>query len=257
MVANMTNPEETEAALRALRFDGLPDGEERLSDSELLFCYWQPRQTVAMTERGAAADLASPWRERGEQILAVLRPFVRWLDANPAKDPHIADARALPTSVLAEALRERLNIAPDLAAHIREIAVRLTTQDNRATDCPIFIVEEKRRTYGFDTDYADDSDIVWLNGPNDNAEADPDEHKRLEAAWQETGDEEQDWTRTAYQDTWEYVTACFTDGGCQEYIRVNKHNHRGELRIYAATSWRNAEFRAVRDLLVAIAGGVL
>lgn len=150
-----------------------------------------------------------------------------------------------------------LNLSGDLAANIREIAGRLVTQDNRITDCPIFIVEEKRRTYGFDPQWSDDNEIVWLNGPNDNAEADPDEHKRLEAAWQETGDEEQDWTRTAYQDTWEYVTACFTEAGCQEYIRVNKHNHRGELRIYAATSWRNAEFRAVRDLLVALAGGAL
>lgn len=151
----------------------------------------------------------------------------------------------------------RLNIAPDLAADIRVIAARLVTQDNRITDCPIFIVEEKRRTYGFDPQWSDDNEIVWLNGPNDNAEADPDEHKRLEAAWQEDGTEPQDWTRTAYQDTWEYVTACFTETGCAEYIRINKHNHRGELRIYAATSWRNAEFRAVRDLLVALAGGAL
>ncbi len=145
-----------------------------------------------------------------------------------------------------------LNIAPDLAADIRVIAARLVTQDNRITDCPIFLVEEKRRTYGFDPAYSDH--VVWRDVENDYAEAGPAKRGRLEALFRLGGDVPAKWTRTAYQDTWEYVTACFTEAGCQEYIRVNKHNHRGELRIYAATSWRNAEFRAVRDLLAAIAG---
>ena len=251
---DMTTPEETEAALRALRFIEVRNG-DRLQDHDVAHYLRSTRQAVTMIEGAIRENWHPEMNGNREQLLAVLRPHVAWLDANPAADPQIKDARALPTSVLAEVLRERLDIAPDLASHIREIAARLVTQDNRATDRPIFIVQEKRRTYGFDPQWSDDNEIVWLNGPNDNAEADPDEHKRLEAAWQETGDEEQDWTRTGYQDTWEYVTACFTEAGCQEYIRVNKHNHRGELRIYAAGSWRNAEFRAVRDLLVALAGG--
>ena len=144
-------------------------------------------------------------------------------------------------------------LAPETIAQLVEIGRRLQTQNNRATDAPIFIVEEQRRTYGFDADYSDD--IVWLNGPNDSAEADPEEHARLEAAWREDGKEPQDWTRTAYQDSWEYVTACFTESGCEDYIRRNGHNHRGALRIYAAGSWRNDEFRAVRALLMALAGG--
>ena len=37
------------------------------------------------------------------------------------------------------------SLPPDLAAQIQEIAAHLATQDNRATDCPIFIVQEKRR----------------------------------------------------------------------------------------------------------------
>lgn len=144
-------------------------------------------------------------------------------------------------------------VTTEIPAAILEIAQRLLTQDNRATDCPIFIVQEKRRTYGFDTNYADDN-VVWLNDPNDHVEASPEEHARLEAEWDEDGKEPQDWTRTAYQDTWEHVTSCFTETGCQEYIRRNRHNHRGELRIYAAGSWRNDEWRAVRDWLVAMAG---
>ena len=146
------------------------------------------------------------------------------------------------------------NLSPDLAEQIAEIASRLATQDNRCTDCPIFIVQEKRRTYGFDPQWSDDSEIVWQDSENDYEEAGPEEHARLEALYDEGEDIPGKWVRTAYQDTWEYVTACFTETGCAEYIRRNKHNHRGELRIYAAGSWRNDEWRAVRDLLLAIGG---
>ena len=146
------------------------------------------------------------------------------------------------------------SLPPDLAEQIAEIGKHLTTQDNRATDCPIFIVQEKRRTYGFDTDYASDAEIVWRHCDGD--EADPEERARLEALYDSGEDEPEEWTRTAYQDTWEYVTSCFTEAGCADYIRRNKHNHHGELRIYAAGSWRNDEWRAVRDLLLAIGGAL-
>lgn len=131
---------------------------------------------------------------------------------------------------------------------IAEISNLLRTQDNRCTDSPIFIVEEQHRTYGFDTAYSDK--VVWLNGPNDNAEATPEEHAKLEAGWNEGDGEPQDWTRTGYQDTWHFVTACFTEAGCNDYIKRNGHNHRGKLRTYAASSYRNEEWRAVRSFLM-------
>lgn len=140
---------------------------------------------------------------------------------------------------------------PDLLAAVVEIGQRVATQGNRATDAPIFIVEEKRRTYGFDPAYSDR--VAWIDSDGD--EADAEQHARLEAAWEEDGDEPEGWTRTSYQDAWHYVTACFTEAGCAEYIRRNGHNHRGELRIYAAGSYRNDEFRTVRRLLLALAGG--
>lgn len=142
-------------------------------------------------------------------------------------------------------------IDPALAEQIVAIGRRLQTQDNRATDAPIFIVQEKRRVYGFDPAYSDD--VVWIDDEGD--EADSEKRAELEAAYDEDDEEPDGWTRTHYEDRWEYVTACFTEAGCQEYIRLNGHNHRGELRVYAAGSWRNAEFRAVRELLIALAGG--
>mgnify|MGYP001597732447 FL=1 len=142
--------------------------------------------------------------------------------------------------------------AADLSERIAEIASALRAQDNRATDCPIFIVEEKRRLYGLDPGYADDAAIVWRDTENDYEEASPEVHARLETA-SDNDDDEEDWSRwerTAYLDQWHFVTACFTEAGCKEYIRVNGHNHRGELRVYAAGSWRNEEWRAVRDYLL-------
>lgn len=144
---------------------------------------------------------------------------------------------------------------------IAEIGNLLRTQDNRITDAPLFIVQEQRRTYGFDTAYSED--IVWLDSENENAEADAEEHARLERLHDECGvDRGHDegecvpgkWTRTAYQDTWHFVTACFTEAGCNDYIRLNGHNHRGKLRVFADSSYRNEEFRAVRAFLMGLAG---
>lgn len=139
-----------------------------------------------------------------------------------------------------------------IPADILDIAKRLHTQNNRATDAPLFIVEEKVRVYGFDPDYADKDSIVWIDGANDHEEATPEEHAKLEAKWQETSEEPADWTRTAYQDRWEFVTACFTEAGCRDYIARNGHNHRGELRVYADGSYRNEEWRAVRTFLMGL-----
>ena len=133
---------------------------------------------------------------------------------------------------------------------ISEIARILRTQDNRATDAPIFIVEEKRRVYGFDPAYADKDEIVWIDSEGD--EADAEKRASLEAAWDEDGEEPEDWTRTAYKDEWHFVTACFTEKGCLDYIARNGHNHRGELRTYAAGSYRNEEWRTVRSFLMSL-----
>ena len=140
----------------------------------------------------------------------------------------------------------------DLLVKMRAIGKLLRSQDNQATDAPIFIVQEKRRFYGLDPDYADDSDIIWIDSPNDYVEATPEEHAELEAKY-ENGDPIDDgWTRTAYKDEWRFVTACFTEEGCRKYLRVNGHNLR-ETRIYVDGSYRNEEFRAVRAFLISLA----
>ena len=61
------------------------------------------------------------------------------------------------------------------------------------------------------------------------------------------------WERSYYRDRWEFVTACFTEQGCKDYIAANGHNLT-EPRIYAYGSYRNNEFRAVRSALTGMAG---
>lgn len=128
---------------------------------------------------------------------------------------------------------------------LAKIAHLIRTQDNRATDAPMFIVQERKRDYGYDCDFCDEH--VWLDTENDYVEATPAEVRNLESGKMDG----RRWQKTGYKDRWEFVTACFTEQGCKDFIAADGHNH-GELRIYAAGSYRNHEFRFVRDFIKAI-----
>jgi hypothetical protein len=145
---------------------------------------------------------------------------------------------------------------------LKRIRTNLRTQDNRATSWPMFAVQQKRRDYGYDPNYSDH--VVWIDQCNDCVEApneaecaksdyvlEPDEptHEQLEKQYQETGDEPDGWTRTSYVDRWEFVTACFTEQGCKDYLEVNGHNL-NEPRIYAYSGWRNHEWQTITRLLL-------
>lgn len=60
------------------------------------------------------------------------------------------------------------------------------------------------------------------------------------------------WIKTAYKDSWENVQPFFTRAGAEEYLRVNGHNLRGtkDARIYVDSAFRNAEWQAIRALLL-------
>lgn len=120
---------------------------------------------------------------------------------------------------------------------IRAIIERLHTQDNRITDNPLFAVQQKRRIGGVDTEYCENSEWV-LDG---------------EVIHLEPGQNPpQDARRVGYIDKWEFVTGCFTEQGCKDFIACNGHNL-NEPRIYAYGSYRNAEFIALRKWLMSLA----
>lgn len=127
---------------------------------------------------------------------------------------------------------------------IQEIAEQLRTQNNRITDQPMFVVQELKRDYGYDTGWG--GTVAWIS---DGDEVDADKAAELQKTYDETGAEPDGYTLTGYVDRWEFVTACFTEQGCKDFIASDKHNHK-ELRIYAYGSYRNNEFRTVRDMLM-------
>jgi hypothetical protein len=153
---------------------------------------------------------------------------------------------------------ERLLAEQASAAHeVRAVPEELTrigklivTQDNRYTDQPLFIVQQRRRVYGFDTDYCDN--IVWVCSEDDWSEASKEEANEFEAAYQETCKVKSGWQRTGYMDEWEFVTACFTEQGCKDYLKRDGHNLK-EPRIYADGSYRNEEYRTLRNWLMSLA----
>jgi len=128
---------------------------------------------------------------------------------------------------------------------LEEIGKLIKTQDNRITDQPMFIVQQKKIDWGYDPDYVDDYE--WYNEEEDRS-ADDDEVKQLENY---TISFRSSWEKRCYKERWEFVTACFTEQGCKNYLKINGHNLK-EPRIYAEGSYRNNEFRAVRDMLIGL-----
>lgn len=131
--------------------------------------------------------------------------------------------------------------AVDPASALFAIGERLRTQDNRCTADPMFCVQVKVRDVGFDSAYAEQ--YCWHDGANDETIYDDDKNFK-----EPEGDE---WDKFGYRDRWETVMVAFTEAGCEEYIRQNGHNHRGEKRIYAESFRRCPEMLAIREFLMA------
>lgn len=124
----------------------------------------------------------------------------------------------------------------EIPSHILELAERLRTQDNRITADPMFCVQVKRRIYGMDTDYCDQT--VWLDVDGGDCEEVPEGTEGAE--------------EVGYCDRWETVMVAFTEKACQDYIKSNGHNHSGELRIYAESFYRCDEMIQLRNWLMSI-----
>jgi hypothetical protein len=138
---------------------------------------------------------------------------------------------------------------PDLD-RLRQIGGLITTQDNRITEAPIFVVEQQTPIIS-DSDY-NDCRVEWRETENGDYQlASPERAERLDALHR-AGRETPGWRRYEVADVWTFVTACFTEQGCIDYLARNGHNLR-ETRIYTYGSYRNEEFRAVRDSLIALA----
>lgn len=143
---------------------------------------------------------------------------------------------------------ESRTVTVKLPAELYTIGELIRTQDNRITDQPMFVVFQKREIIG--SDEHSPSRICWVR---DGEEVNPLRALRLEILYQD-GRDTSNYDRYAMQEVDEFVTACFTEHGCKEYLRQNGHNLRLPY-IYACGSFRNNEYQLVRNWLAGIKWG--
>lgn len=130
---------------------------------------------------------------------------------------------------------------------LKEIGTLICTQDNRITDQPIFVVEKSVMVIT-DPDYGYDAEEWGNTESGDYETATGTKERRLNALY-DGGRDTGDWTKFYLKEVWEFVTACFTEQGCKDYLAANGHNI-GKSRIYVYGSFRNAEYQTVRNYLM-------
>ncbi|WLX54068.1 ead/Ea22-like family protein [Klebsiella pneumoniae] len=161
--------------------------------------------------------------------------------ANPANILALVEALEKAQQRIAELESRAVKLSPELYT----IGELIRTQDNRITDQPMFVVFQKREIIG--SDEHSPSRICWVWDGEEVSEL---RAKRLEALYQD-GRDTRGYDRYAMQEVDEFVTACFTEHGCKDYLRQNGHNLRLPY-IYACGSFRNNEYQLVRNWLAGI-----
>lgn len=144
---------------------------------------------------------------------------------------------------------------------LHEVGQRIATQDNRITDQPMFVVFQKREIV-VDEDYDHDR-IVWVDDEGNEADEetarqlnwmrdDVDGHHLLDDEIVLGDEDQEEWRRLAVKEIDEFVTACFTEQGCKDFLEIQGHNLRRPF-IYAAGSFRNREYQQLRNLMLELA----
>ena len=160
-----------------------------------------------------------------------------------------------------ERLTERLSsptsaVVPEWMHGISE---GIKTQNNRITADPLFVVFQKHEIV-VDEDYDYDR-ISWGNSDGeaddevqarlDEMRSDPDSDffmdNEIELHDEDTGIE--DFRRCALKEIEEFVTACFTEAGANDYLAVNGHNLRKPF-VYVTSLYRNEEMKRLRGWLM-------
>jgi hypothetical protein len=133
---------------------------------------------------------------------------------------------------------------------IRKIIKNLRGQDGRCTNLPIFCVQKKERTYGFDPHWSDE--FIWMDRSEE--VYDEDLLAVLNKKDEMHDDIDYRFYKCYYRDTWLSVQPFLTEVGAQAYIDCNAHNLGGKenCRIYVESGWRNAEWQEIRSFLLTL-----
>lgn len=157
----------------------------------------------------------------------------------------MAESYETTISMLRSRIAELESRTVKLPPELYTIGELIRTQDNRITDQPMFVVFQKREIIG--SDEHSPSRVCWVWDGEEVSEL---RAKRLEALYHD-GRDTRGYERYAMQEVDEFVTACFTEHGCKDYLRQNGHNLRLPY-IYACGSFRNNEYQLVRNWLAGI-----
>ena len=146
------------------------------------------------------------------------------------------------------ALKQENNKIADLLKVAEVTGQRLLSEDNRLTADPLFCVFEKEEVVcaeGYNHDR-----IVWVDG--DGEEASDTTTRRLDALHRCHRDPPEKWRRAAVRYEHRFVTACFTEQGCNDFLSVQGHNLRQPF-IYTSTLFRNQEMKDFRAAMMELA----
>ncbi|HDE1562521.1 TPA: hypothetical protein PCC30_001287 [Klebsiella pneumoniae] len=182
---------------------------------------------------------------KADDVLALVEALEKAQAENTAGVAGMAESYETTISMLRSRIAELESRTVKLPAELYTIGELIRTQDNRITDQPMFVVFQKREIIG--SDEQSPSRICWVWDGEEVSEL---RAKRLEALYQD-GRDTRGYDRYAMQEVDEFVTACFTEHGCKDYLHQNGHNLRLPY-IYACGSFRNNEYQLVRNWLAGI-----
>ena len=133
-------------------------------------------------------------------------------------------------------------------AILKEMGSRIQSEENRATNHPIFEVRELRVIWGMNPAYTDD--YKWIDVDDCENIADKDRHELLDKM--ERNDQSTEaWEKVYFVEVEVSVQPFFTEEGANNYIRRNRHNLRKPF-TYVQSAHRNPEWQAVRDHLLSM-----
>lgn len=222
----------------------LVDKLEKYRDREIRWLALSDEKSKIITDQEEALEKA---QKVDEELCKLLPPGVEYMDPPDGGDvTPLEGARRMVADYRQRiAELESRTVTVKLPAELYTIGELIRTQDNRITDQPMFVVFQKREIIG--SDEHSPSRICWVR---DGEEVNPLRALRLEILYQD-GRDTRGYDRYAMQEVDEFVTACFTEHGCKEYLRQNGHNLRLPY-IYACGSFRNNEYQLVRSWLAGI-----
>lgn len=225
--------------------------DERERNQQYIKSRDQENEEIALTvgklrvELEAAKSKLNEQREYYDGVIADGGKRIAELEKQCAEWERKALSNFEECAAMAERIGEmQTKSAPDSFGIIGE---NIRTQDNRITSDPMFCVYQKREIV-VDADYDYDR-IVWVD--EDGNEANKRQSRRLELLHENFREPPEKWRRVAVKDIDEFVTCCFTEQGCKDYLAANGHNLRLPF-IYVKSGFRNAEYIGIRNWLAGI-----